>query len=156
MSYDLWQIQKANQGRLFPVDDVKLEARSKDGDDFSTFSLDLSRLGGEAWFHQNLCVNRHDFYKAKFSGTLCVQVITLPESNQDRSASALLVDVSRQVRSSGNLGGRLISPREQTLGGFRSSTPIDAAGKSVFLSQMFPTSKDRPNELSRIEILCGG
>lgn len=77
-------------------------------------------------------------------------------SEENGSASALLVDVSRQRRSSGNLDGRLLSPFAQTMGGFRSSTPLDASGKSVFLSQVLPTSKNSSNELARIELLCGG
>jgi hypothetical protein len=153
---NLWQLPKSKQGALSPFDAIELEPRSSYGKAFSTFVLELDRVGGEAWLHQNMCIGRRDFRSGRFPGTLCVVVMTSQESESGASASALVVDVSRFAQVSQTQGGKLLSPVTENLGGFRSSIPIDASGKTVSLTQFFPVSKSKEGDLAKMEIACGG
>ncbi|NDC38721.1 MAG: hypothetical protein EBZ48_11800 [Proteobacteria bacterium] len=152
----LWQVPKSKKGAVSPSDAIELEPRTSYGKSFSTFELELDRVGGEAWLHQNMCVGRRDFRSGRFLGTLCVVVMTAQESEGTASASALVVDVSRLAQVSQTQGGKLLPPVTENLGGFRGSIPIDASGKTVSLTQFFPPSKSREGDLAKMEIACGG
>jgi len=152
----LWQVPKSKKGAVSPFDAIELEPRTSYGKSFSTFELELDRVGGEAWLHQNMCVGRRDFRSGRFPGTLCVVVMTAQESEGTAAASALVVDVSRLAQVSQTQGGKLLPPVTENLGGFRGSIPIDASGKTVSLTQFFPPSKSREGDLAKMEIACGG
>ena len=147
----LWQTQKNSQGGLFDVNASQLEPRTTYGQRFSSFTLDLQKVGGEAWLHQNLCVGRRDFRGGRFAGTLCVVVMTARESEDNPSASALTVDVSRVCQT---LGDKIQPVGSENLGGLRAAVPIDASGRAVSLTQFLPLSRGKA-DLLRIEISCG-
>lgn len=149
----LLQSVKASQEDPLGSSSVQLEPRTAFGRQLSAFSLDLSKLGGEAWLHQNLCVNRRDFRGGRFAGTLCVLVMTQPEAEESTTTSSLVVDVSRLGRRTPSSGGAP-SLGPENLGGFSMTVPVDASGKSITLTQWVPVSRDR-EELLRIEMACG-
>jgi hypothetical protein len=147
----IWQTQKATQNGLLGGNAVQLEPRTSEGQRFTSFPLDLQKVGDEAWLHQNLCIDRRDFRGGRFAGTLCVVVMTARESEENPSAYSLIVDVSRLAQQ---LGGKPQPLGAQSLGGLRVAVPVDTSGRLVSVTQFLPVSRGK-RDLFQIDISCG-
>ncbi len=146
----LWQTKKSE---LAGISAAPIRPRTEAGKRLTSFILNLAKVGGEAWLHQNVCVDRCDFRGGRFAGTLCALVMTARESAEDSSSSALIVDISRLEQGLAPTIRKPASLDGESLGGFRVEIPIDPAGSTISLSQILPQAKGRP-DLFKIEIAC--
>jgi hypothetical protein len=150
---NLWQSRRDSKHETLGYNATRLEPRTRYGQKFSSFPLDLQKVGEEAWLHQNLCVGKRDFRQGSFAGTLCVVVMTSRESEENPSVSSLVIDVSRVGKTSLNSVGKLSSVLGDNLGGFSTTVPFDVSGRAVSIIQALPSASTR-GDLLKIEISC--
>ena len=126
-----------------------LKPRSAAGQEFSTFTLDLSIDKGSGWVHQNRCVSAKDFRGASFNGYLCL-VVTTGTGSPDLSAPVKLsVDLSRDAVEYGTVPTSSVRSK----GSSRFLVPINLSGEMVTVEHTFAT-RGRRGELYEASIWC--
>jgi len=127
------------------------------GRSFSEFTLDLSRDPDEAWQHQNMCINRNDFKGARFTGSVCLIVMSTRSGTTPTGLPALYVAVWQ--------GKLVIAPEPRLLSKGVSASrrmnsdselviPIDINAREIRWRQLFKINSTR--DLAYLEIKCTG
>lgn len=126
-----------------------LKPRSATGQEFSTFTLDLSIDDRRGWVHQNRCVSAKDFRGASFDGYLCL-VVTTGTGSPDPSAKVKLsVELSRDAVQY----GKVPSSSYRSRGSSRFLVPINPSGEMATVQQTFATRGAR-GDLYEASISC--
>jgi hypothetical protein len=126
-----------------------LKPRSTTGQEFSTFTLDLSIDKENGWTHQNRCVSATDFRGARFDRYLCLVVITGAFSPDPSASVKLSVELSRDAVEYGTVP----TSSFRSKGGSRFLVPINLSGEKITVEQTFAT-RGRRGELTMATISC--
>jgi hypothetical protein len=125
------------------------------GKSFSEFTLDLLLNPDEAWEHQNICVSRHDFKGARFTGSLCLIVMSTRLPATPKGSPALYISVWHgkpisaplpQHRSKSPLAKRRMTSDSELV------IPINSDAREVRWQQFFRINSAR--DLAYFEIDC--
>lgn len=131
---------------------LNLMPRTTAAKKFVSFTLDPEEGDGQAWVHQNQCISKRDFKSGAFQGTLCIFLMTRPET-RDAASPALDIWVGRDAVSLDREGDPL-PQTTQSYGGVQAVVPLNGDGKSFLYSQRFATSGAK-GELEALTISCG-
>jgi hypothetical protein len=127
------------------------------GRSFSEFTLDLSRDPDQAWLHQNMCINRSDFKGARFTGSVCLIVMSTRSGTTPTGLPALYVSVWQgkpTIAPQPRLLSKGISVSRRMNSDSELVIPINLNAREIRWRQTFKINSSR--DLAYLDITCAG